>query len=227
MNRPNGNHSVSTQIRALSASWPLWLLALIVLSSTANATTLLSVSINQLTEQAEFAFEGKVIAVEAQRSGARGMVSTYVTFRVMDTLKGTTGATSLELKFMGGVFEGEILEVNGSRIPELGEHGIYFVESLTKDLINPLLGWSQGQYLIEATGAGEQVTSIDAQPIVGIRPTVAPLVAPLATPSARSAAPLRIATEPNIADGLIAGEVGTLDGLSPRAFKQQVRALLP
>ncbi|MDO7657683.1 MAG: hypothetical protein MUR21_05655, partial [OM182 bacterium] len=44
--------------------------------SSAFGTTLLSLSVNNLSEQAEFVFEGEVIAVEAQRSGSRGMVST-------------------------------------------------------------------------------------------------------------------------------------------------------
>jgi len=44
--------------------------------SSAFGTTLLSLSVNNLSEQAEFVFEGEVVAVEAQRSGSRGMVST-------------------------------------------------------------------------------------------------------------------------------------------------------
>ncbi|MDO7640010.1 MAG: hypothetical protein MUQ61_05015, partial [OM182 bacterium] len=58
-----------------------FLLAAFAVTS-AFGTTLLSLSVNSLSEQAEFVFEGEVIAVEAQRSGSRGMVSTYVTFRV-------------------------------------------------------------------------------------------------------------------------------------------------
>ena len=63
-----------------------FLLAAFAVTS-AFGTTLLSLSVNSLSEQAEFVFEGEVIAVEAQRSGSRGMVSTFVTFRVIDTLK--------------------------------------------------------------------------------------------------------------------------------------------
>ena len=38
---------------------------------------------------------------------------------------------------MGGVFNGQIVQVSGMRIPEMAEQGIYFVESMSRDLINP------------------------------------------------------------------------------------------
>jgi hypothetical protein len=200
---------------------------LLAVSALAGASTLLRVSVDELTQRAEFVFEGEVVSVQAQRSGARGMISTFVTFNVIDTIKGSARVESIELKFLGGNLEGERLEVNGSRIPELGERGVYFVESLTQDLINPLLGWSQGQYLIQTEDGVEQVTSVNARPIVSV---AAPRSAAAAAPgpaTARSAARLRVAAEPTVAEGLNAGVRGSDEGLSPRAFKQQIRALLP
>jgi hypothetical protein len=200
---------------------------LLAVSALAGASTLLRVSVDELTQRAEFVFEGEVVSVQAQRSGARGMISTFVTFNVIDTIKGSASVESIELKFLGGNLEGERLEVNGSRIPELGERGVYFVESLTQDLINPLLGWSQGQYLIQTEDGVEQVTSVNARPIVSV---AAPRSAAAAAPgpaTARSAARLRVAAEPTVAEGLNAGVIGSDEGLSPRAFKQQIRALLP
>ena len=200
---------------------------LLAVSALAGASTLLRVSVDELTQRAEFVFEGEVVSVQAQRSGARGMISTFVTFNVIDTIKGSASVESIELKFLGGNLEGERLEVNGSRIPELGERGVYFVESLTQDLINPLLGWSQGQYLIQPEDGVEQVPSVNARPIVSV---AAPRSAAAAAPgpaTARSAARLRVAAEPTVAEGLNAGVRGSDEGLSPRAFKQQIRALLP
>lgn len=200
---------------------------LLAVSALAGASTLLRVSVDELTQRAEFVFEGEVVSVQAQRNGARGMISTFVTFNVIDTIKGSASVESIELKFLGGNLEGERLEVNGSRIPELGERGVYFVESLTQDLINPLLGWSQGQYLIQTEDGVEQVTSVNARPIVSV---AAPRSAAAAAPgpaTARSAARLRVAAEPTVAEGLNAGVRGSDEGLSPRAFKQQIRALLP
>lgn len=200
---------------------------LLAVSALAGASTLLRVSVDELTQRAEFVFEGEVVSVQAQRSGARGMISTFVTFNVIDTIKGSASVESIELKFLGGNLEGERLEVNGSRIPELGESGVYFVESLTQDLINPLLGWSQGQYLIQTEDGVEQVTSVDARPIVSVAAPRSAAAAASGPATARSAARLRVAAEPTVAEGLNAGVRGSDEGLSPRAFKQQIRALLP
>lgn len=200
---------------------------LLAVSALAGASTLLRVSVDELTQRAEFVFEGEVVSVQAQRSGARGMISTFVTFNVIDTIKGSASVESIELKFLGGNLEGERLEVNGSRIPELGERGVYFVESLTQDLINPLLGWSQGQYLIQTEDGVEQVTSVNARPIVSVAAPRSAAAAASGTATARSAARLRVAAEPTVAEGLNAGVIGSDEGLSPRAFKQQIRALLP
>ena len=200
---------------------------LLAVSALAGASTLLRVSVDELTQRAEFVFEGEVVSVQAQRSGARGMISTFVTFNVIDTIKGSARVESIELKFLGGNLEGERLEVNGSRIPELGERGVYFVESLTQDLINPLLGWSQGQYLIQTEDGVEQVTSVNARPIVSVAAPGSAAAAASGPATARSAARLRVAAEPTVAEGLNAGVRGSDEGLSPRAFKQQIRALLP
>jgi hypothetical protein len=200
---------------------------LLAVSALAGASTLLRVSVDELTQRAEFVFEGEVVSVQAQRSGARGMISTFVTFNVIDTIKGSASVESIELKFLGGNLEGERLEVNGSRIPELGERGVYFVESLTQDLINPLLGWSQGQYLIQTEDGVEQVTSVNARPIVSVAAPRSAAAAASGPATARSAARLRVAAEPTVAEGLNAGVRGSDEGLSPRAFKKQIRALLP
>tara|TARA_B110000503_G_scaffold46576_1_gene75984 strand:- start:9751 stop:10455 length:705 start_codon:yes stop_codon:yes gene_type:complete len=216
-----------------------FLLAAFAVTS-AFGTTLLSLSVNSLSEQAEFVFEGEVIAVEAQRSGSRGMVSTFVTFRVIDTLKGDAGAIDIELKFLGGTLNGEVLEVNGSRLPKLGERGVYFVESLSRDLINPLLGWSQGHYLITTNGGVDSMTTVDAKPIIAVSPIE------MTTPSGASGAsgslgasttqlpaqtrarsPLRIAADPSAAEGIIAIERDSVTGISPADFKREIRALIP
>jgi hypothetical protein len=153
---------------------------------------------------------------------------------VIDILKGNAGATDIELKFLGGSLNGEVLEVNGSRLPRLGEHGIYFVESLSRDLINPLLGWSQGHYLIKTVAGIESMTTVDAKPIIAISPAEAdsdPQTSGASTGTAsaqsRILSPLRIATDPNVAEGIVAIDRDSITGLSPDDFKREIRALIP
>jgi len=137
-------------------------------SLSANATTILGMDIDQVAQQAEFIFEGEVILSETRQDGSSGIISSYVTFAIWDVVKGDYDAESVELKFMGGAFNGQIVEVSGMRIPLLGEQGVYFVESLSRDLINPLLGWSQGHFLIVEENGVRRISTVDNKPVTEV-----------------------------------------------------------
>ena len=148
-----------------------WLTALLMTGFCASlhATTILGMDIDQVAQDAEFIFEGEVILRETRKESGTGIISTYVTFNVVDVVKGDYGADSVELKFMGGVFEGQIVEVSGLTIPKLGEQGIYFVESINRDLINPLLGWSQGHFIIVEDDGERRVSTVDDKPVTEVQ----------------------------------------------------------
>ena len=138
--------------------------------SWASATTILGMDIDEVVADAEFVFEGEVINSETRQDTNSGIISTYVTFQINDILKGDYTGDSVELKFMGGVFNGEIVQVSGMRIPQLTEQGVYFVESLSRDLINPLIGWSQGHFIIVEEDGARRISTADAQPVLDIQP---------------------------------------------------------
>lgn len=142
-------------------------LCLLVFSS-ASATTILGMDIDKVAADAEFVFEGTVINSETRQDSNNGVISTYVTFRIDDIVKGEYSGESAELKFMGGVFNGEIVQVSGMRIPEMAEHGIYFVESMSRDLINPLIGWSQGHFIIIDDNGTGRVNTAGNQPVLDV-----------------------------------------------------------
>jgi hypothetical protein len=116
-------------------------------SKTALGTTIKELSLNQLTNEAELIFEGRVKDRNVIREGR--LITTIVTFEILDVIKGEKNTTKLDLHFSGGELDGEVLEITGSKIPAKSEHGIYFVESAEKNLLNPLLGWTQGHYIIK------------------------------------------------------------------------------
>jgi len=160
-------------IRALTRAARISTLAgfLALTAPVLQATTLLGMDIDEVARDAELVFEGEVILRESRRDNGTGNISTHVTFAVMDVIAGDYSGDSLELKFLGGVFEGRIMEVSGNRIPQIGEHGIYFVESTSRDLINPLLGWSQGHFLIyDDAGTSRMATATEA-PVIDIQST--------------------------------------------------------
>ncbi len=148
-----------------------WLagLLLTMFCASLNGTTILGMDIDQVAQDAEFIFEGEVILRETRQESGTGIISTYVTFDVVDVVKGDYDADSVELKFMGGVFNGQILEVSGLTIPKQGEQGIYFVESITRDLINPLLGWSQGHFIIVEDEGERRISTVDEIPVTDVQ----------------------------------------------------------
>ena len=138
-------------------------------AGSAGATTILGMDIDKLTADAEFIFEGEVVLTETRQDSNSRIISTYVTFNVVDVMKGDYDAASIELKFMGGVFDGRIMQVSGLKIPQLGEQGIYFVESTSRDLINPLLGWSQGHFIIIVDDGERRISTADEKPVTEVQ----------------------------------------------------------
>jgi hypothetical protein len=187
----------------------------------AHATTLLGMDIDQVAGGAELVFEGRVIAVIPQEDTA-GTISTYVTFEIVDVLKGDYDGATVELKFLGGTVNGRMTEVSGLRLPGLGEQGIYFVESLTTDMVNPLLGWSQGHYLIQTDEAGtRRVTTSERAPVVAVQP--------MAQVPAAIRKPQTLVQEDGAAAAGVATEESPLlieRALTVDEFKTRIRALL-
>ena len=139
-------------------------------ANSVNATTILGMDIDKVAADAEFVFEGEVINSETRQDNSSGIISTYVTFRIDDIIKGDYSGDSVELKFMGGAFNGQIVQVSGMRIPEMAEQGIYFVESMSRDLINPLIGWSQGHFIIVEEGGIRRMHTAGNQPVTDVEP---------------------------------------------------------
>lgn len=121
------------------------------LSQPGLASSILEVSIQQLTNEAESVFEGEVVATTPEMNND-GNIYTYVDFLVLDVLSGNLNVgETITLRFTGGTVNGLTLDM-GSIIPGTGEHGVYFIESNNTPLVNPLYGWSQGHYRILTNG---------------------------------------------------------------------------
>ena len=72
------------------------------------------------------------------------------------------------MRFLGGTV-GEIgLDVSDSTLPELGEAGIYFVESLERFQVNPLYGMDQGHFLILESGRQRIMVTRSRRVITGL-----------------------------------------------------------
>ena len=141
----------------------------------AGATTLMRQSLSDLAKHSEVIFEGQAIssAVEPlpEGHGAR----TCVDFRIIAMIAGPQPGSTMRLCFLGGVLNGQGFGVSGMNYPAVGEHGVYLVESTAQTLVNPLIGWDQGHFLVAkdaATGA-LKMTTADHRRIVGLAPEAA------------------------------------------------------
>lgn len=127
------------------------LILTIFLLAPAYSSTIAQIGTEDLVNRSELIFEGTVISVSTELNEL-GRIYTYVNFSVEDVLAGSiTSGSMLLLRFTGGTVDGLELDL-GVRIPEVNERGIYFVERISPGLINPLLGWDQGHFIVNDAG---------------------------------------------------------------------------
>ena len=187
------------------------LLAFFVYGSVVHATSVVEVTMEEMLQNSELVFEGRVTDVKVREHG-NYPVQTWVTFEILDVIKGKVKGEKITLGFLGGEVAGRKLSVSNMHMPELNEHGIYFVESPGRNLVQPLYGWSQGHLKIEKDPAGQdRVFTRSGQPVRGVE----------RTNGKRSGGPSHGA-----ARGLILGDYSDADGaLEKKDFKQLLRAM--
>jgi hypothetical protein len=133
----------------------IWMVLLLMPISYGNASSVREVSLNEMLQQSQFVFEGTVTAIEA-RENSQKRIHTYVTFEIKDIIKGKYHSNIITLSFLGGTVGDVTMAVSDMRLPQEGEHGIYFVESLERLQVNPLYGWSQGHFIVERDVTGSE-----------------------------------------------------------------------
>lgn len=147
----------------------IWMILLLMPAFPAGATSVSEVTMDEMLQKSQFVFEGRVVAREAKQNSQR-RIHTYVTFEIMDVIKGEYTGGSITLRFLGGTVGDVTLAVSDMRLPQEGEHGIYFVESLERMQAHPLFGWSQGHYLVVRDAAGiERVMTNRRLPVTGVK----------------------------------------------------------
>ena len=187
------------------------LLGVLVFASTAQATSVAEITLEEMLQQSALVFEGEVTRLQVKENSRRD-IQTLVTFEIIDVIKGEVKGNKLTLAFLGGASAGRRLSVSDMHMPVLNERGIYFVESLQRNQVHPLYGWSQGHLRIEQGPAGtERVLTRSGRPVKGIEHT-----------NGRRSGHL----SHGVARGLVLGDsadVGT--ALDKRAFKQRLRSM--
>lgn len=139
-----------------------------VVSSTAYATSVVEITLEEMLQNSALVFEGRVIDVQV-RENANRVIHTQITFEIDDVIKGEVKGRKITLGFLGGELGGRKLSIADMQMPVLNERGIYFVESPARKQVHPLYGWSQGHLRLEQDAAGtERVFTGSGRPVMGV-----------------------------------------------------------
>lgn len=142
------------------------LMAFLLLTSPfpATATTLLTLTLEELVAQSSLIFLARVQDVTVLEED--NQIYTYVTFQTESEIKGSVaeapapagnGSSTLTLRFLGGSTQDGTLEVSGQFIPAQGDRGLYFVEAADHAMVNPLTGWRQGAFPVFTTDGADYI----------------------------------------------------------------------
>ena len=133
-----------------------------------DAASVRAVSMDELLQQSQFVFEGTVTGIEAKENNQK-RIHTYVTFNISEIIKGEYADNVITLRFLGGTVGDNSMSVSDQRIPQVGEQGIYFVESLDRFQVNPFYGWSQGHFILQRDLSGaRRVMTNRGLPVRGV-----------------------------------------------------------
>ena len=135
--------------------------------SSAQATTVIAPTFDELVARAQLIFQGRVTDVQSQWTGEGGQrhIVTYVTFAVEEALKGEVGA-SYTLRMLGGTVGDQTMEVTDSPKFKVGSRDIVFVENNGSQFI-PLVGIMHGRFRVQTdaqTGV-DVVTNDHGRPV--------------------------------------------------------------
>lgn len=136
---------------------------------TAQATTVIPPSFDQLVTQAELIFQGNVTDVRSQwvGEGAQRHIVSYVTFKVEDALKGKPGE-SYTIRMYGGTIDGESMGISDAPKFNVGDRDILFVENNGSQVI-PLVGLMHGRFHVKRDQAGQEVvTNSEDEPVKNV-----------------------------------------------------------
>ena len=126
---------------------PLTLIGVAFVS--ANATTVIPPTFQQLVQQAEFIFQGTVTDVRSvwEGEGAQRHIETYVTFQVGDAIKGNAvGAYTIQM--LGGTVSDDTFVITDAPKFQVGNRDILFVEHNGQQFV-PLVGIMYGRFRVQ------------------------------------------------------------------------------
>jgi hypothetical protein len=125
----------------------------------ASATTVLPMSLQQMTASAELIFYGTATSNEVRLDASSGRVATFTTFDVIDVIKGTVG-DMLTIKQVGGQLADSRFRqiIHGVPRFSVGAEYVVFLPAASSLGFSSPIGLSQGRFSVVQHN-GERVVS--------------------------------------------------------------------
>jgi len=145
--------------------WLAWLLLPWSFAGPSQATVLVDYTFDALVRESALIVRAQILDrfVEGPHAGHADDIHTVVTLRVVHVLKGDAQPNEIELSFLGGTLNNEVLDISGQFIPRVGEEAILFIDDPHGRHINPLTGWFQGYFPIQQA-AGQTYLDLSDRP---------------------------------------------------------------
>lgn len=132
------------------------IISLSLLFHTASGWTLMiSLSTEDLTQEAENIIVGKVVRKECRYDEEGKRIYTYVTISVEEDLKGKAGEKEITVRHLGGEVGEKGLMVSDTPSFEEDEEVLVFLRKGKKPEFKEVVGWMQGKFRVkrdEVTG---------------------------------------------------------------------------
>ncbi|HJT81189.1 MAG TPA: hypothetical protein VJ719_08330 [Chthoniobacterales bacterium] len=142
------------------------LAGLIAGAASLAATVVVPPTFEQLVDQAQQIFQGRVTDVKSQwiGEGDQRHIVSYITFEVNDALKGAPGRT-FTMRAFGGTVDGETMIIGDAPKFEVGDEDILFVENNGSQVI-PLVGLMYGRFHVRKDQTGKaMMTTNEGRPL--------------------------------------------------------------
>ncbi|MCF3652187.1 hypothetical protein [Synoicihabitans lomoniglobus] len=143
-----------------------------------RATTIVPPDFAQLVDESHQIVRATVESVRSYPDTyeGRALIRTEVILQIHESLRGDPVASKMSLHYLGGEYDGRVMQVDAMPTFTVGKEMVLFVEGGPRKVC-PLVGWSHGQFRVQRESAtGEaRVVRADGSPLTGPSGVSAPL----------------------------------------------------
>jgi hypothetical protein len=137
----------------------LLVILIATISTNISATTVLPLSLQQLSDRAELIFYGSVLENKVIRDGNNSRIATLTRFQVHDLVKGQAADTHTIKQIGGAIAGGRSLRIHGVPRYQVGESYVLFLPRPSSLGFSSPVGLQQGNFTVTETDGVKSVSN--------------------------------------------------------------------